>query len=56
VSESGTAPAVTSLGDGRFLVERDGRQRLAYGVRAAGATWVYLEGEVAVVRQAAASI
>jgi biotin carboxyl carrier protein len=52
VSESGTAPTVTPLGEGRFLVERDGRQRIAYGVRVAGAAWVYLDGDVTVVSYA----
>ena len=40
---------VTALGRGRFLVSRAGRQRVAYGVNAAGATWVFLDGEVAVI-------
>jgi biotin carboxyl carrier protein len=40
---------VTGLGRGRFLVSRAGRQRVAYGVSAAGATWVFLDGEVAVI-------
>lgn len=42
-------PVVTPLGRGRFLVNREGRQRVGYGVRAAGATWVFLDGEVAVI-------
>ena len=42
-------PVVTPLGHGRFLVKSEGRQRVAYGVSAAGATWVFLEGEVAVI-------
>ena len=50
------APAtVTALGAGRFLVDRDGRQRLAHAVRAAGATWVFLDGEVTVVELATAT-
>ena len=40
---------VTPLGAGRFLVSRDGRQRLAYATQAAGATWVFLDGEVIVI-------
>ena len=50
------APAtVTALGAGRFLVDRDGRQRLAHAVRAAGATWVFLDGDVTVVELATAT-
>lgn len=41
--------AVTPLGAGRFLVSRDGRQRLAYAAQAGGATWVFLDGEVSVI-------
>lgn len=41
--------AVTPLGAGRFLVTRDGQQRLAYAADAGGATWVFLDGEVAVI-------
>ena len=55
MSEPGAPVAVTPLGAGRFLVETDGRQRVAYGVRAAGATWVFLDGEVTVVAAASAS-
>ena len=40
---------VTPLGHGRFLVTRDGRQRIAYATHAAGAAWVFLDGEVAVI-------
>ena len=40
---------VTPLGDGRFLVGGEGRQRIAYAVHAAGATWVFLDGDVAVI-------
>lgn len=40
---------VTPLGPGRFLVSRAGRQRVAYAANVAGATWVFLDGEVAVI-------
>ena len=40
---------VTPLGPGRFLVSRPGRQRVAYAANVAGATWVFLDGEVAVI-------
>jgi biotin carboxyl carrier protein len=46
---------VTPLGAGRFLVDRDGRQRLAHAVRTAGATWVFLDGDVTVVEHAPAT-
>ena len=46
---------VTPLGAGRFLLDRDGRQRVAYAVRAAGATWVFLDGEVTVVASPSAT-
>jgi pyruvate carboxylase len=42
-------PVVTPLGRGRFLVSSEGRQRVAYGVSASGSTWVFLDGEVAVI-------
>ena len=41
--------AITPLGAGRFLVSRDGRQRVAYATHTGGATWVFLDGEVAVL-------
>ena len=40
---------VTPLGNGRFLVSRDGRQRIAYATHAAGTAWVFLDGEVTVI-------
>jgi biotin carboxyl carrier protein len=40
---------VTPLGSGRFLVSSGGRQRLAFAARAAGATWVFVDGDVAVI-------
>ena len=43
---------VTGLGPGRFLVSSEGRQRVAYAANAAGATWVFLDGEVAVIAPA----
>lgn len=46
---SETATSITPLGAGRFLLSRDGRQRVAYATRAAGATWVFLDGEVTVI-------
>jgi biotin carboxyl carrier protein len=49
VSDEPTSRTVTPLGRGRFLLSRDGRQRLAYATRAAGATWVFLDGEVTVI-------
>ena len=45
---------VTPLGAGRFLVRRDGQQRVAYATHAGGATWVFLDGEVALIAPAAA--
>jgi biotin carboxyl carrier protein len=55
VSEPAAPATVTALGAGRFLVDRDGRQRLAYAVHAAGATWVFLDGDVTVVEPASAT-
>jgi biotin carboxyl carrier protein len=40
---------VTPLGAGRFLVGDGSRQRVAYAAHTAGATWVFLDGEVAVI-------
>ncbi len=44
---------VMPLGAGRFLLSRDGRQRVAYATQAGGATWVFLDGDVAVIAPAA---
>lgn len=55
MSERAPLVAVTPLGDGRFLLDQDGRQRVAYAVRAAGATWVFLDGEITVVASPSAS-
>ena len=46
---SEAATSITPLGAGRFLLNRDGRQRIAYATQAAGATWVFLDGEVTVI-------
>lgn len=40
---------ITPLGAGRFLLSREGRQRVAYATRAAGGTWVFLDGAVTIV-------
>ena len=42
-------PSVTTLGDGRYLVEFDGRRQLAYGVRLGESVWVFVDGAVTVV-------
>ena len=46
---SSDGASVTPLGPGRFLVSRDGRQRVAYAVHTGGATWVFLDGDVTVI-------
>ena len=46
---SDPATTITPLGAGRFLLSGDARQRLAYATQAAGATWVFLDGEVTVI-------
>jgi biotin carboxyl carrier protein len=52
---SDAAVTITPLGAGRFLLSRDGRQRIAYATQAAGATWVFLDGEVSVIGAAPSS-
>ena len=47
MSDAGTI--ITPLGAGRFLLSRDGHQRIAYATHAAGATWVFVDGEVSVI-------
>lgn len=51
---SEAATSITPLGAGRFLLNRDGRQRIAYATQTAGATWVFLDGEVTVIGAATA--
>ena len=41
---------VTSLGSGRYELVSDSGRTVAYGVREGGATWVFLDGRVFVVR------
>lgn len=54
MSDSPTpAPAVTPLGQGRYLIERGSSRRIAYAARAAGATWVWLDGQVVTVADSA---
>ena len=52
---SGSDPKVTPLGDGRYLVDSGGAQRLAYGVRAGDARWVFLDGRTIVIDTAPAA-
>jgi biotin carboxyl carrier protein len=52
-AQSSDEATITPLGSGRFVVSRDGRQRLAYAIQTGGATWVFLDGEVAVIGPAA---
>ena len=52
---SDPAATITPLGAGRFLLSGDGRQRIAYATQAAGATWVFLDGEVSVIGAAPSS-
>jgi biotin carboxyl carrier protein len=52
---SDAAATITPLGAGRFLLGRNGRQRIAYATQAAGATWVFLDGEVSVIGAAPSS-
>jgi acetyl-CoA carboxylase biotin carboxyl carrier protein len=48
-------PTITPLGAGRFLVSDGSRQRVAYAAHTGGATWVFLDGEVAVIGPASGS-
>jgi biotin carboxyl carrier protein len=47
---------VLPLGDGRFRVTEAGRSRLAYGVRANSTGWVFIEGQVYVIRDEGSGI
>ena len=50
VIASGCAPVkVTPLGDGRYEVITESGRSVAYGVRRAGETWVFLDGRVYVI-------
>jgi 3-methylcrotonyl-CoA carboxylase alpha subunit len=40
---------VTPLGDGRYEVATESARSVAYGIRHAGETWVFLDGRVYVV-------
>ena len=40
---------VTPLGDGRYEVARESGRSIAYGIRRAGETWVFLEGRIYVI-------
>jgi len=42
-------PAVTSLGNGRYLVDVCSIRHVAYGVRHGGSVWVFVEGTVVVL-------
>src|SRR5687768_7051218 len=44
---------VTALGDGQFLVSDGAGHRLAYGVAAGDARWVFLDGRVYVIEEEA---
>jgi len=37
-------PTVTSLGNGRYLVDVGGMRHVAYGVRHGRSVWVFVEG------------
>lgn len=50
MGETLAAPSVSPLGDGRYLVTTGDVQRTAYAVTGAGAVWVFLDGDVWVVR------
>lgn len=45
---------ITRLGNGEFLVTSEGRTRRAYAVRGGSTTWVFVEGDVHVIRAAPA--
>jgi 3-methylcrotonyl-CoA carboxylase alpha subunit len=45
---------VTPLGNGRYDVVTDSGRSIAYGVRRAGETWVFLDGRVYVIGATAA--
>ena len=47
---------ILPLGDGRYRVNADGKSRLAYGVRADSTRWVFIEGQVFVVRDPGSGI
>ena len=50
VIAAGFAPVkITPLGDGRYEVTSDSGRSVAYGVRRAGQTWVFLDGRVYVI-------
>jgi biotin carboxyl carrier protein len=52
VSES---TQVTPLGAGRFRLVEDGRQRIAYAVNDGRCTWVFIDGDVRVIEEAAST-
>ena len=52
---SASDPEVTPLGNGRYLVRDGARQRLAYGIAAGDARWVFIDGQVYVIDEALAS-
>jgi biotin carboxyl carrier protein len=54
--EGGVSDRVTPLGAGRFLVTDESRQRVAYAAHTGGATWVFLDGEVAVIEAASGGV
>jgi biotin carboxyl carrier protein len=53
MSEPAADLSIMPLGAGRFLLSRNGHQRVAYAAHAGGATWVFLDGDVAVFVPAA---
>ena len=42
---------IRALGNGRFLVSRDGSTRVAYAVSSDTGTWVFLDGQVALIEE-----